>query len=84
MPDETIALNRRLDPNALYFFHFAPLPGTELYDVCQKEGYLAENQDFWYESADNMIHQPSMTEDDLERVWKEFRDLQREIEKKYE
>jgi radical SAM superfamily enzyme YgiQ (UPF0313 family) len=81
---ETIALNRRLDPNALYFFHFAPLPGTELYDVCQKEGYLAENQDFWYESADNMIHQPSMSEDDLERVWKEFRDLQREIEKKYE
>jgi hypothetical protein len=31
-----------------------------------------------------MIHQPSMSEDDLERVWKEFRDLQREIEKKYE
>ena len=26
----------------------------------------------------------SMSEDDLERVWKEFRDLQREIEKKYE
>ncbi len=81
---ETIALNRRLDPNALYFFHFTPLPGTELYDVCQREGYLADNQDFWYESADTMIHQPSLNEDDLERVWKEFRDLQREIEKKYE
>ncbi len=81
---DTIALNRRLDPHALYFFHFTPLPGTELYDVCAKEGYLAENQDFWYESADTMIHQPSMSEDDLDRVWREFRELQREIEKKYE
>lgn len=81
---ETIALNRRLDPNALYFFHFAPLPGTELYDVCKKEGYLPDNQDFWYESADNMIHQPSMNEEDLDRVWREFRELQREIEKKHE
>jgi anaerobic magnesium-protoporphyrin IX monomethyl ester cyclase len=81
---ETIALNRRLDPNALYFFHFAPLPGTELYDVCRKEGYLPDNQEFWYESADNMIHQPSLDEESLDRVWREFRELQREIEKKYE
>ena len=82
--EETIALNRRLDPNALYFFHFAPLPGTELYEVCRKEGYLPDDQEFWYESADNMIHQPSMSEEDLHRVWKEFRQLQREIEAKYE
>lgn len=81
---ETIALNRRLDPNALYFFHFAPLPGTELYEVCRKEGYLPEDQEFWYESADNMIHQSSLSEEDLQRVWREFRNLQREIEQKYE
>ncbi len=81
---ETIALNRRLDPNALYFFHFTPLPGTELYDVCRKEGYLPQDQEFWYESADNMLHQPSLTESDMKVVWQEFRELQREIEKKYE
>ena len=81
---ETIALNRRLDPNALYFFHFAPLPGTELYEVCRREGYLPDNQEYWYESADNMIHQPSLSEGDLMRVWTEFRDLQREIEHKHE
>ena len=81
---ETIALNRRLDPHALYFFHFAPLPGTELYDVCKKEGYLGDEQEFWYESADNMIYQPTMDEDELQEVWMEFRALQREIEKKYE
>jgi anaerobic magnesium-protoporphyrin IX monomethyl ester cyclase len=81
---ETIALNRRLDPHALYFFHFAPLPGTELYEVCKKEGYLPNEQEFWYESADNMIYQPTMTEDELNTVWTEFRSLQREIEKKYE
>ena len=81
---ETIALNRRLDPNALYFFHFAPLPGTELYEVCRREGYLPEDQEYWYESADNMISQPSLTEDDLHDVWKEFRSLQKEIEAKQE
>ena len=61
-----------------------PLPGTELYEVCRREGYLPEDQEFWYESADNMINQPSMSEGDLNRVWKEFRSLQREIETKYE
>lgn len=81
---ETIALNRRLDPHALYFFHFAPLPGTELYDICEKEGYLDTDQEYWYESADNLIYQPTMNEDDLQDVWMEFRSLQREIEKKYE
>jgi len=81
---ETIALNRRLDPHALYFFHFTPLPGTELYDVCKSEGYIEDDQDAWFESADTMIYQPSMSEDDLNEVWTEFRSLQREIEKKYE
>ncbi len=39
---ETIALNRQLQPDKLHISIFHPYPGTELYDQCVENGYLNE------------------------------------------
>lgn len=77
---ETIALNREIWPNALLYFTFQAFRGTPLYELCKKEGFLPEKTSYWYEVPDSALIQPSLPKEDLIEVWKEFRELQREIE----
>jgi anaerobic magnesium-protoporphyrin IX monomethyl ester cyclase len=42
---DTIRYARELELDWAYFFIFAPLPGTEIYETCIKKGYMKE-QDF--------------------------------------
>ena len=44
MVEETIDLLRRCNPNHLQLSIFYPLPGTELYDVCEREGFLTDEK----------------------------------------
>jgi radical SAM superfamily enzyme YgiQ (UPF0313 family) len=39
----TIDLNKKINPNIAQFTTFFPLPGTKLFDICKKEGYLNGN-----------------------------------------
>ena len=43
---ETFALPRRLGLTYAWFFIANPLPGTELYETCEKNGYLKNGFDF--------------------------------------
>jgi anaerobic magnesium-protoporphyrin IX monomethyl ester cyclase len=82
---ETIALNRQIDPDVICVFIFQAFPGTDLYDLCVKEGYLPPAESGmvpWYDNPDVHIRQESITREELMQCYHEFRQLQSEIEQK--
>ncbi len=82
---ETINLNRQIDPDVLCVFIFQAFPGTDLYDLCAKEGYLPPTEQGlipWYENPDVHIRQESITREELMQCYHEFRELQAEVERK--
>jgi anaerobic magnesium-protoporphyrin IX monomethyl ester cyclase len=81
----TIALNREIDPDVICVFIFQAFPGTDLYDLCVKEGYLPPADSGlvpWIENANVHIVQESITHEELMQCYREFRDLQAELERK--
>ncbi len=82
---ETIELNRELDPDVLCVFIFQAFPGTDLYELCAKEGYLPPDDSAllpWIENPNVHLLQDSISNEDLMECYREFRELQAEIERK--
>ncbi|MBI1848819.1 MAG: B12-binding domain-containing radical SAM protein [Planctomycetes bacterium] len=82
---ETIQLNREIDPDIVWISIFQAYPGTDLFDLCVKEGYVAPASAGalpWYENPSVHIEQESITHDELMECYHEFRALQSEIERK--
>ncbi|MBI1853402.1 MAG: cobalamin B12-binding domain-containing protein [Planctomycetes bacterium] len=81
----TIELNREIDPDILCVFIFQAFPGTDLFDLCVREGYVppydAETIP-WIENPNVHLVQESITHDELMQCYRDFRDLQAEIERK--
>jgi anaerobic magnesium-protoporphyrin IX monomethyl ester cyclase len=80
MIEETIALNRELQPADLQFSVFYPYPMTELYDLCAREGYLTEGESLpsYYERK-SILHLPTLTAEELEREYDRFQELKAEL-----
>jgi anaerobic magnesium-protoporphyrin IX monomethyl ester cyclase len=68
---ETIDLNRRLAPDRVAVFFFYPYPGTELNEVCKREGFLSDKQATSYVSA-SVLNLPTVTPKELEKLYTEF------------
>jgi anaerobic magnesium-protoporphyrin IX monomethyl ester cyclase len=54
----TIRLNQQIQPDVAGISIFYPFPGTDLYDLCLKEGYLKEEQDVLKD--DDVIYKKSI------------------------
>ncbi len=80
----TIDLNRSMEPDVMCIFVFQPFPGTILYDICKKEGYLPEDtfKPSWLLAPELAIRQPSVTPEEIAKVHQEFLQLQGELEEK--
>jgi len=85
MIEETIALNRELEPADLQFSVFYPYPMTELYDLCAREGYLSAGESLpsYYERK-SILHLPTLTSEELEREYDRFQELKDELRIKKE
>jgi radical SAM superfamily enzyme YgiQ (UPF0313 family) len=85
MIEETIALNRELEPADLQFSVFYPYPMTELYDLCAREGYLGEGETLpsYYERK-SILHLPTLTSEELGREYDHFQELKVELRMKKE
>ena len=85
MIEETIALNRELQPADLQFSVFYPYPMTELYDLCVREGYLGQGEslDSYYERK-SILHLPTLTSEELGREYDQFQQLKTELKMKRE
>ena len=68
---ETINLNKRCAPSRIVISFFYPYPGTELYEVCQKEGFLSERYSRSFVS-ESVLELPTVTKKELEKLYTEF------------
>lgn len=66
---QTFALPRKLGLTYAWFFIANPLPGSEIYELCRRKGYLVENFDFVNNSFSRCnIHTPEWEPRDVERL----------------
>ncbi len=85
MIEQTIALNRELEPADLQFSVFYPYPMTELYDVAVRNGYLVEGESLHsYYERKSILRLPTLSKDELERGYDHFQDLKAELHLKRE
>ena len=68
---ETINLNKRLVPDNVAIFFFYPYPGTELYEVCRREGFLSDKRSRSYVS-ESVLELPTISTKQLQRLYTEF------------
>lgn len=85
MIQETIDLNRALQPADLQFSVFYPYPMTELYDLVVREGYLIEGASLpsYYERK-SILRLPTLTPEELEQAYDRFQQLKDELRMKRE
>ena len=85
MIEETVALNRELQPADLQFSVFYPYPMTELYDVSVRNGYLVEGDSLpsYYERR-SVLRLPTLSREQLEQGYDHFVQLKRELRMKRE
>ncbi len=83
MIEETIALNRELEPAGLQFSVFYPYPMTELYEDCVRHGYLVEDRKLHsYYERKSVLNLPTLTGDELETAYDAFQELKVELQMK--
>ncbi len=76
--EETLALHDELEPLDFGYFVFYPYPGTALFHLCKKEGYLPEN---YFELPANHRHTilalPDLTPGDIEHYYQRFTEVRK-------
>jgi radical SAM superfamily enzyme YgiQ (UPF0313 family) len=73
---ETMALHRDLEPADFAFFVFYPYPGTELFRVCEANGYLPENYlDLPANHRQSILNLPNATKADIAEAYEEWTQL---------
>lgn len=80
---ETIGLNRRIRPDRAMFLNFQAFPGTALYEIAKKEGYIPEGYAYWLESEDSYLRQPSVSDEEMKACWEECRELKLELDAEF-
>jgi anaerobic magnesium-protoporphyrin IX monomethyl ester cyclase len=83
MIEQTISLNRELQPTDLQFSVFYPYPMTELYDLSMREGLIEKGQFLpsYYERK-SVLSLPTLSQQELERGYDQFLQLKRELRMK--
>lgn len=83
MIEETIALNRELEPAGMQFSVFYPYPMTELHDLCVRKGYLNEEAKLnsYYERK-SVLRLPTLSEQELGKEYDRFEQLKVELQMK--
>ncbi len=77
---ETIELNRAMRPDTVLFFTYQAFPGTELGELAVREGFAPMESVYWYERPETCLVQESMSKEEMQRLWQEWRELQMELE----
>jgi len=83
MIEETVTLNRELEPADLQFSVFYPYPKTELYDISVRNGYLIEGESLssYYERK-SILRLPTLSTAELARGYDRFQQLKSELRMK--
>ena len=65
---ETIEFAQKLEPDSAQFAVVIPHPGTDLYQICQREGWL--RYDSWedFSACNSLIETPELSRQDVEKA----------------
>ena len=84
MLQETIDLNRDLDPDKFQFSVFYPYPMTELHDISVREGHLRADQDLTgYYGRESVLQLPTISAAELGEGYDRFEELGYELALKH-
>lgn len=61
--EDTIRLNKEINPDVVFVSVFQPYPGTDLYELCKKNGWLTNLSLEGYFSNETTLKQPSITKE---------------------
>ena len=74
--EETLALHDELKPDDFGYFIFYPYPGTSLFKLCEKRGYLPDNPfEFPAHHHGTLLSLPDLSAEDIEYYYDRFTDL---------
>jgi len=62
--EKTIGFNKEINADMKCLTIFRPYPGTELYELCKKNGWISDRQVHGY-YEDSVLNQPSISADDV-------------------
>jgi len=69
---ETVLLNRRIQPDGHFTGIFYPYPGTEIHDLCIKQGLLKSKVDSQMERKEAIIELPGFTKAQIQNAYTWF------------
>jgi len=69
---DTIALNRSVKFDTSNANAFTPFRGTELYDICIKEGYLQEGTQATCITKESILNMPQLSKSEIDGLMKTF------------
>lgn len=74
MHEETVHLNRELNPDSLVCYIFNPYPGTALFDISIKEGFLSPDflDDDFISRTDTPLNMPQFTRQEILECYRSF------------
>jgi len=72
---QTVRLNRQCQPDMHYTGIFFPYPGTELYDICVRNGLMERAIDFRLERRHPVIDSPNFTKRQVRKahIWFDYK-----------
>jgi anaerobic magnesium-protoporphyrin IX monomethyl ester cyclase len=71
--EQTLALNDELAPDDFGYFVFYPYPGTRLFDLCCKKGFLPEDYpELPANNRQSVLNLPALAKDDIEYYYNRF------------
>ena len=70
---ETIALNKKIKPLRMGVSIFRPYPGTELYGVCKKNGWISDRKIVSYFEDVSILNMPQLPVSKIRYYYKLFR-----------
>ncbi len=78
MIEETIKLNRLVAPNRVQTSVFYPYPKTELYEICERNGFLTDKHKKSYFDEGTTLHLSTLTQGQINEYYTTFRELSAE------
>lgn len=73
MFEDTVRLNREVNPDSHVCYIFNPYPGTDLYEYCKKEGFLRDgSSDEFVSRTDTSLNLPTFSREEILKAYRNF------------
>jgi len=72
MVEETIQLNKLIQPDVIFVSIFYPIPNTELWNMCEQNKYLTQNHVYSYFEDHTTLDLPTMSKQQITQLYHKF------------